>query len=478
MKKTLNIYIIMLLFLSVVSSAKAQGYNEENALMLQSFRMPQSLNYNPSLFPEKNQVYVTLPGFGMQFVSPASLGDFLRYDPTQELTILDFDQLCDQLSESNKLRFGMELNLLGFGFKIHNSFFTFSSRVVADFSLGLPSSTIDFLRKGNVDANGNTIESMNIVDGDLFNAQAFTEIAIGGGHKFEMIGLTVGARAKLLYGILNLTTDQTRIVLQTSPDYSNISADVSYQLNMASVAEFDTNWNPNIHFGDLTNLGNSNMGVAFDLGAKYDIGPFSISAAILNLSAGIHWKQNTYQVVPKSGGETFHFDGLDVSTLVSGGSINTDTVTNNFKKQLDSLAARHVEGMEYWHSIPTQVYVAGNYTFNNLLRGGLTLHGQFDRGLLCKSNDGDVKTKNTFRFNTTITAGVNVFNWLEVTFGNSLVFDGGKADFLNPGMAFVFTPGTVFQIYLVTDYISSIYIVDNKAFNFKMGINLLLGNKK
>ena len=124
MKKTLNICTIMLLFLSVMSSAKAQGYNEENALMLQSFRMPQSLNYNPSLFPERDKVYVTLPGFGMQFVSPASLGDFLHYDPAQGLTILDFDQLCDQLSETNKLRLGLEVNLLGFGFKIHNSFFT------------------------------------------------------------------------------------------------------------------------------------------------------------------------------------------------------------------------------------------------------------------------------------------------------------------------------------------------------------------
>ncbi|MBP9991275.1 MAG: hypothetical protein KBT45_07610 [Bacteroidales bacterium] len=479
MKKGFVFYsALILLFLSMANSMNAQSYNEENALLLHSFRTPQSLIFNPSLFPENNKVYVTLPGAGLHFVSPASLGDFLHYDANQDLTILDFNQLCDQLSESNKLRLGMDVNLLGFGFKINRMFFTFSSRIAADFSMGLPSSTIDFLRKGNIDANGNPIESMDIVDGDLLNCQAYNEIAIGGGYELSKLGLTVGARLKLLNGLLNLTTDQTKIELQTSSDYSNLRANVSYQLNMASVAEFDTNWNPDIHFGDIINPFNSNNGVAFDLGAKYEMGPITISASLINLSAGIHWKQNAYKVVPKNGNTSFEFDGLNMSSLVNGGSINTDSIMNTFKDKMDSLALDRNNDLDYWHYIPTQIYVGANYTFNNLLRGGLTLHGQLDKGLFCKRNDGDVKSGNTFRFNTTLTAGVNVFNWLEVTLGNSFVFDGGKADFFNPGAALVFTPGTVFQIYLVTDYISSIYIVDNKAFNCKIGINLLFGKNK
>ena len=48
-------------------------------------------------------------------------------------------------------------------------------------------------------------------------------------------------------------------------------------------------------------------------------------------------------------------------------------------------------------------------------------------------------------------------------------------DLFNPGLGIVATPGRVFQIYLMGDYLSSFYITDSKAFNLKVGINLLFG---
>ena len=38
------------------------------------------------------------------------------------------------------------------------------------------------------------------------------------------------------------------------------------------------------------------------------------------------------------------------------------------------------------------------------------------------------------------------------------------------------TPGTIFQIYIMGDYVSNIYLVDAKDFNVKLGLNLLIGN--
>ena len=81
----------------------------------------------------------------------------------------------------------------------------------------------------------------------------------------------------------------------------------------------------------------------------------------------------------------------------------------------------------------------------------------------------------TFRFNTTLSAGVNVFNWLEFIIGSSVVFDGGKADFFNPGAGVVISLGTALQTYLMADYVSSIYALDSKAFNLKFGFNLVIG---
>ena len=133
---------------------------------------------------------------------------------------------------------------------------------------------------------------------------------------------------------------------------------------------------------------------------------------------------------------------------------------------------------DYWFSIPTKINFGASFNFAKMLRAGLLLHGQFDRGLLSKKNKLDLGPDviNTFRFNTTLSFGANLFNWFEVTAGTSFVYDGNKFNFFNPGVGLVFTPGTAIQLYLIGDYVSSIYLVQAKSFNVKFGVNLLFGN--
>ena len=83
---------------------------------------------------------------------------------------------------------------------------------------------------------------------------------------------------------------------------------------------------------------------------------------------------------------------------------------------------------------------------------------------------------NTFRFNTTVSFGVNLFNWAEFIVGNSFVGDGNKFDAINPGFGIVLTPATIFQIYLMGDYMSSLYLVEAKDFNIRLGLNILIGD--
>ena len=134
---------------------------------------------------------------------------------------------------------------------------------------------------------------------------------------------------------------------------------------------------------------------------------------------------------------------------------------------------------DYWFSIPTKINLGASFSFAKILRAGLLFHGQFDRGLLSQRNKyeldltGDIK--NTFRFNTTLSFHANLFNWAEVIIGSSIVYDGKKINPLNPGIGLVFTPATAFQVYLMADYVSSIYLVEAKAFNVKFGLNLLFG---
>ena len=468
--------MIIAAVLACVGTASAQ-YNETNNIFYHAFRTPQSNLLNPAFMPNKTSVYVQLPDLGIRFGSPQAINDFVHSQ--NDTTVISLNDMLNSLSEENRFRMGLEFNVLGFGFKVHHTFFNFNTRIVSNINLGLPINTINAMLNGNVDDNGNPIKEVTFLDGSLFNAQAYTEISIGGGHYFEPIGLTVGAHAKLLYGIFNAQTDNTKAVLITDDNYDKLKVDVYYQLQLASAAPIDT---AGIHIpqiNDLFNLGKSNIGFAFDIGAKYDLGPFSFSLAINDLSAGIHWKHNVMTYSPEGGHVTAEFDGYNAGSLINAGNVNSDSIAAYWQNVVDRLTPAADTAGDYWYSIPTKINLGASYNFAKMLRAGILFHGQFDRGLLSKTNKYELDltdgVTNTFRFNTTLSIGANLFNWAELTLGSSIVYDGNKIQPFNPGMSLVLTPATAVQFYLAADYVSSIYLVEAKAFNVRFGMNVLIG---
>lgn len=464
-----------------MGTASAQ-YNETNNLFYHSFRTPQSNQLNPALFPNKNTLYLTLPSFGLRFGAPLSISDFVYYDATSDVTVVSVNRMLDSLTANNRFRLGLDMDIVGFGLHIGNTFVTVGARWVNDFSLGLPIDMINALLNGNVDENGQAINSVRLLDGDLLNFTSYLETSVGVGHRLSALGLTIGARAKLLSGVVNLQTDNSRIVLNTGDNLDSVSVDAYYQLQGAlcvPVDSLETFTLSSIGIGDVIRAFGSNTGIAFDLGAQYDFGPFKFSASLIDLSAGIHWKNNTYTVAPENGHATFTFDGENVRTILDQGTMNTDSVTAHLQDFLEGLTPDTTTGADYWYCVPTKLNLGASFSFAKMLRAGLLLHGQWDRGLLSRKNQyeldltGDLK--NTFRFNTTLTFGVNLFNWAELIVGSSIVYDGKKINPFNPGVGFVFTPATAIQMYLMADYVSSIYLVEAQAFNVKFGMNLLFG---
>lgn len=469
--------ILTVAILACIGTASAQ-FNETNNIFYHSFRTPQSNLLNPAFMPNNTSVYVQLPDMGIRFGSPLAIKDFV-HNQGDTMTVISLDDMLNSLSEENRFRMGFEVNLLGFGFKVHHTFFNFNTRIVTNVNLGLPINTINAMLNGNVDDNGNPINEVTFLDGSLFNAQAYTEISIGGGHYFEPLGLTVGAHAKLLYGIFNAQTDNTKAVLITDDNYDKLKVDVYYQLQLASAAPIDTAGIHMPQINDLFNLGKSNTGFAFDLGARYDLGPFTFSLAINDLSAGIHWKHNVMTYAPEGGHVTAEFDGYNAGTLINAGNVNSDSINAYWQNVVDQLTPAADTAGDYWYSIPTKINLGASYNFAKMLRAGILFHGQFDRGLLSKTNKYELDlgdgVANTFRFNTTLSIGANLFNWVEMTLGSSIVYDGSKIQPFNPGMSLVLTPATAIQLYLAADYVSSIYLVEAKAFNVRFGLNVLIG---
>lgn len=495
--------IMAAFFMLAAGSAHAQ-YSETNNLFYFTQRTPQSNMLNPAFFP--SAFYLQLPGLNsLQLGLPLSIGDIVHYDAEQQANIIDLNNVLTTLGEDNQFRLGADINLVGLGLRVGSVFVDANMQLKTNFNLGLPIDAINFVLNGNVQPDGTAYPEMPILDGDFFNAQMYLETSVGAGLRVPMTNLTVGAHVKLLSGLVNLNTDNTKVTFETDPDYESVRAKIYYEVMGSSVIPIDSaqglglDMFKNIQVNDVLqsvlDINGGNTGLAFDIGAKYDLGPFTISASINDISTGIHWQKNVVSLVPTGGQGTIEFNGMDIANLLDRGSVNFDTLTEYLNEQMKAMTPEFkVNEGDYWYNIPTKMNLAATVNLG-LLKAGILMHGQWDRGLLARKTinsasdlaldlgeDGIEGLKNTFRFNTTVSAGINLFNWIELVVGSSMVYDGHSKitidNFLNPGVGLILTPATLVQAYVMMDYASSMYFTQMKAFNFKLGFNLVVGSNK
>ncbi|MBR1799252.1 MAG: hypothetical protein IJ761_05060 [Bacteroidales bacterium] len=478
MKHTKTLVFAVLLLLG--TGVKAQ-YAPANNLEYHSFRNPNANDLNPAFFPIRNSIFVRLPQMGFEMGMPFAISDVLHYDRETQTTVLNFNDMLNALHADNDIRSAFDVEVLGAGAKFGSLFVTFNTRLHADFNLGLPVQSLTTLEQGNYNDDGSSNNELVVLDGDLLSTQAYAEVALGAAYKLPMIDLTVGARAKLLYGMFNMQTANSRVSLTTSDNADTLTARINYQLQQAGAVQYDTSAHEMIfNRNELFDLSHANSGLAFDLGAKYKLGPFTFSFALNDISRGIHWQQNVNTITPRGGAATVQFTGIDISEMLVDGRVNTDTLTTLLNEKIDELQPQFTQNAgSYWSPIPTKIMIGASYSMGSLLRAGLLLHGQWDRGIFSidesSSALGLPKIDNTFRFNTTASVGVNLSDWFEVIVGSSLVYDGEHIDLFNPGCSMIFSAFGAAQIYFTVDYVSSIFFTDFKAFHFKSGMNVMIG---
>lgn len=450
---------------------------QSNELLYHSFRAPQSNQVNPAMFPSQTMLYFTLPGVSFNFNSPLSISDMLTYTPGDSVTRININNITDKLKQNCTIGLGAEIDLLGLGFTFGDNFITIGSRIIANASINLPVDAINIITNGNLDDNGNPIDQVTLIDGELFNAQAYLENSIGFGHEFEDLGLTVGAKVKLLNGIMGITTNNTSVKLNTASDMSSMSADVYYNITAGSYMKLDTASFSFVTPTDIMDYLPSVNGVAFDLGATYKWKKFNFSASVLNLSKGLNWKDNNYEIAPEGGNTSFVFNGIDLvgSGMLNNGNFNLDTMINYFQSNLSGLKPQHKANESFYQSIPTKMNLGVSYDLQDWVRFGALFHGEWAHGWFGPAHSS---SRGNFRFSTTLSASINFANWIELIAANSLFHDGNKMDVFNPGVGLILTPLSILQVYVMADYVSSIYAVEAKDIKARVGLNVLFGNRK
>ena len=457
-----NRIILALMLLTLGANVWAQNSN----VMYSADRIPQNNTLNPAFFPKGDKNYVALTSFNISFTAPLSYSEIFYYDASKGQTNIRVDSILNVLSQESHIMYNGDFYLFGYGHRFGNTFITASAEVKTSVKVGIPTGLFSFLNEGNYNHRGAGNE-LSLVDGDLLHVQAYTEYALGVGHKFG--DLTVGARLKLINGIADVSTANTRLDLYTSEDMQTLKADMYYNLH-TSLPNFTLS---SLQAKDIKQfiLGR-NFGMALDLGAKYEWKNFEFSAALLDLGS-IHWV-NVKEIVPKDGTGTLSFTGLDLSALISGGTMDTATI-NRLTDTINSLTQmERVDGEDYWTTLPTRFNLGATMNITKMLKVGALFHGEYNRSL---SPNANVRSA-VLRRNTTLLAQVNLFNWVECMASASIVNDGNKTDWFNPGFGVSLSLFKKAQLFVLLDYISDMYLVDAKSFNISFGLNAILDSGK
>lgn len=465
MKKILTkILIFSLIVMAIHSTVWAQ---ESTTLQFMK-GVPQSVN--PALHNDSSTVVIGLPGLsGMyfDFNSGFAVNDLIHKGTGRlaDSLVVDIDRFYNALQPTNSIEQHFSIPLFYLGIRSKKSFFSFgiTEKQVAQFTFA--KDLVAFIKDGNAAYMGKNFD-LGDMDMDAFY---YREFALGYSNELIKNKLTVGVKAKLLYGKFAMQTERMNLKVETAADasYLNLSSDMKINLSAPVTPEFDDDGYFNGMNGDDVDpvdfmLQKGNTGMAFDLGAVYKLTPkITLSGSIIDIGK-VSFKKNLISLNHVS---TYKWEGIDFSKSMDDSKEDyvdpSDLMEDEMKKIEQSFKPKESEfGSETFDmKIPMKIYLGGTYEVSK----------NFNLGILDRMYKNGDFSQNT----VTLSANTMLGNFLSLTGSYSMI---GKST-SNVGVGMAIRMGFM-QIYFVGD---NLLAVANPAktdyANLRFGMNFLFGRK-
>ena len=343
---------------------------------------PYQLRTNPATVLPYESVMSILVGNTNLNIQNTTLryDNFFDFDAQGRPETVNLPKLANSLKKNNFIGVDFDLSFFYFGRKLKHGFLTYEHIIRAQADMSYNKDLFSFAAFGNSAFVGQD----NPLDMDLkLNGTLFQEFALG--YQWSLSdNLSLGGRAKLLFGVLNANTKTCDVRLFTDPDtYAlRLYEDVLVHTSLPSTFTYrDGVLGTGGGFG-MSDLFH-NPGFGIDLGAEYRFDEkFSAVAAIRDLGF-IRWGFNNlrFQSDIQDAGQfydngSFLFNGLEISQLQQ---IFSD---EQYKEAfLDSLQQYfHVgidEGEKYTTLLNTNLMLRGNYDLDANNRFSAQVQGRF-----------------------------------------------------------------------------------------------------
>jgi len=432
-------------------------------------------SFNPSFQP-LSDFYFGLPilgytSFGIGNNSVTQMDLVYKLSDGRSIYFLnelgDKNKFYNALQPTTLLESNINLNLLNFGFRKGNSYWTFTINERVDASVGLPK---DFMKLGLYgNASGNNILAGQSYDFKSlgFDITAYTEAGLGYSIKLGD-QWSIGTKLKFLYGNFNASMSNSNLDFKTGIDpwtlkgntVMNYSSPIS--LPFTNLSSFSTNGMNAVDF-----LKPSGLGGGIDLGFTYNpIQELTLSAAVTDLGM-ISWNNHPLNV---KGEVDYTFGGI--------GNLGLNSTTS-FQSMTDSV-------IKAFTSSPTLTATANSYTTYTSPKLNIGVeYGFFDNKLSLGVLSRTIKKNQTYYEELTGSVNGRPFDWLNASASYSVL--NGKMSSVGAGLS---VRTGVVNWFLAADYVPFYYSsatfgsfkapvpANVQGLNFSFGINLVLGNKK
>lgn len=448
-----KIYFVLLFF--IFNNLALIG--QDNLLYFMG-NVPQSNYLNPARLTDQSKVIINLPLLsGMEFTINNSFSFYDLGSIVNKVFLIDMGHFYSNIPYKNYVSETFVLPLFGFQYRLKDKIFSFHISENQLFRSCFDSDLVKLINKGN-DAFLKSDFSTNID----FNFLHYREFSLGYSQKI-VNKLTIGSMVKVLTGFSTADIRHLTIGIETGSNlqFVKLSASGNYNISFPASIESDSTDNSKEgNFNMLNYLTNSsNLGFAFDIGARYQLLPeLEISASLIDLGF-IRWKSDVQNI---SHGGSFIWKGFDLSNFTHKPAIHGETYSNSFQAILDSVSEMinlHFDSKPFNTQIPTKLYLAASYKINPLCWAGIVdkvlwYDKQVSNSLTLS---GNLQLGQIF----SLSAGYSIIDW---SFSNLAV---GTAIKLGP-----------VEIYCLTGNILALNLLNAQNFSLQFGMNFMFGKNE
>lgn len=466
-KKLLFTIISLLFFIAPLFAQDSQTLYYMN-------RVPQSTLMNPAIQPTCN-FYLGLPVVSSLQIDAGnnrlSLTDVVMKHPTEDslITFLHPDaefnktDFLGELKENNFFYQDFRTDLLAFGFRVNSWYFSFNLSENFSAAINYPKDLMSFALNGN----RNFINSN--IDLSYFgvNSTFYREYGLGVAKEINP-NLSVGIRAKVLFGHVNVTSDydNNNLTMYSSSDSIYLSADATVYTSSPLIPTTDSDGNfesfevpayiENSESDSLMDLAlaHTNMGLGIDLGVYYKpMDKLSLSLSVIDFGY-IKWDVEDVTKLELKG--NYAFKGVDVSNEIGESDEDTDPFEEMTDSLLNSFTVSNT-AESYTTYLGAKVYIGANYAVSK----------KFDVGFLSRSYFYNSNLNQAF----TLSANVRPVNGIAASLSYSIM----NGAYNNIGFGLVLG-GAPLQIYVISDNASAaLWGHKTTSFNFRFGLNIAFG---